>query len=155
MTKDKTQNSKQSWLWILAAAVIITAVVIWSPWAPASSAAPAEAHGQESSLAAAEVPLEITVEEAYRFVEEGAFLLDVRTQEEWDEYHAPQAELIPLDELPARINELPEDQLIVTICRSGNRSAAARDYLLDAGFNPVTSSAGGMQAWASADFPIE
>ena len=155
MAKGKNQNSKQSWIWILAAAVIITAIVIWSPWTPSGSAATAEAQGQQSSLPAEEVPPEISVEEAYRFVEEGAFLLDVRTQEEWDEYHAPQAELIPLDELPARLNELPEDQLIVTICRSGNRSAAARDYLLDAGFNPVTSSAGGMQAWASADFPIE
>ena len=43
------------------------------------------------------LPAEISVEEAYQLVEEGAFLLDVRTLEEWNEFHAPQATLIPQD----------------------------------------------------------
>jgi rhodanese-related sulfurtransferase len=101
------------------------------------------------------LPLEVSVEEAYQLVEEGAFLLDVRTQEEWDEFHAPQATLIPLDELPARVNEVPNDQDVVVICRSGNRSQTGRDILQDAGFTNVASTAGGMNAWAAAGYPTE
>src|SRR4030067_3254391 len=65
---------------------------------------------------------EISVDRAYERYQDGTFVLDVRTQEEWDEYHAPNTTLIPLDQLQARLNELPKDQPIVVVCRSGNRS---------------------------------
>ena len=103
----------------------------------------------------ATLPRDISVTDAYQLVEEGAFLLDVRTQPEWDEFHAPQATLIPLDELASRVNEVPADQDIVVICRSGNRSQTGRDILLDAGLENVTSVNGGMNAWAEAGYPIE
>ena len=77
---------------------------------------------------------------------EGTFVLDVRTPEEWNEFHAPDTTLIPLDELAARVNELPKDQPIVVVCRSGNRSQAGRDILLQAGFN-ATSMSGGLNEW--------
>ncbi len=150
MVKPNKKASKLTWPAVLAAAVLLAAVLVWSPWAPAETAAPAEAQAPS-----AELPLEISVEEAYELVENGAFLLDVRTLEEWDDFHAPQATLIPLDELAGRLNEIPKDELVVIICRSGNRSAVARDYLLDAGFGSVTSSAGGMLAWQAAGFPVE
>ncbi|MBT3389079.1 MAG: rhodanese-like domain-containing protein [Chloroflexi bacterium] len=108
-----------------------------------------------SGGSSAGLPGEITVEEAYQKYEEGAFVLDVRTPEEWAEYHAPDTTLIPLDELPARVNEVPKDQEIVVICRSGNRSQAGRDILLQAGYENVTSSAGGLKAWSAAGYPIE
>ncbi len=108
-----------------------------------------------SNSAASGLPAEISVEEAYQKYQEGAFVLDVRTQEEWDEYHAPNTTLIPLDELPARVNEVPRDQEIVVICRSGNRSQVGRDILKEAGFESVTSSAGGLKAWSAAGYPIE
>lgn len=95
--------------------------------------------GGSASTAASE----ISVDQAYEKYQAGTFLLDVRTQEEWDEYHAPNTTLIPLDELPSRLNELPAGQEIVVICRSGNRSQQGRDILLDAGFN-ATSMAGGL-----------
>ena len=101
------------------------------------------------------LPLEIEVQQAYQMVKDGAFLLDVRTQAEWDEYHAPQAVLIPLDKLPDRLEEIPRKGDIVVICNSGNRSQVGRDILLDAGFERVTSSAGGIQAWAAAGYPTE
>lgn len=99
------------------------------------------------------LPAAISVEEAYQKYSQGTFLLDVRTQEEWDEYHAPDTTLIPLDELPARLNELPRDQEIVVVCRSGNRSQQGRDILLDAGFTQVTSMDGGLKAWRNAGYP--
>lgn len=97
---------------------------------------------------------EVNADAAYQMVQDGAFMLDVRTQEEWDEYHAPMATLIPLDQLQARLNELPKDKEVLVVCRSGNRSQQGRDILLAAGFN-ATSMAGGMKDWYAKGFPIE
>jgi rhodanese-related sulfurtransferase len=97
---------------------------------------------------------EISVDEAYEMYQAGAFVLDVRTQEEWDEYHAPNTTLIPLDVLPSRLNELPKDQEIVVICRSGNRSQEGRDILLEAGFSAM-SMAGGLKEWYASGYPTE
>lgn len=87
--------------------------------------------------------------------DDGAFILDVREQSEWDEFHIPGATLIPLGQLASRVEELPKDQEIVVVCRSGNRSQEGRDILLDAGFDKVTSMAGGVTEWRSEGYPIE
>ncbi len=97
---------------------------------------------------------EVSVDEAYGMVQSGAFVLDVRTQEEWEEYHAPNATLIPLDQLQARINEVPKDQDILVVCRSGNRSQQGRDILLAAGYR-ATSMIGGLKEWYVKGYPIE
>lgn len=107
-----------------------------------------------SSGAGGGLPSTISVDEAYSMYQEGAFVLDVRTVEEWNEYHAPGTTLIPLDELASRVDELPKDQPIVVICRSGNRSQQGRDILLQAGFD-ATSVTGGLNAWRSSGYPIE
>jgi rhodanese-related sulfurtransferase len=101
------------------------------------------------------LPLEISVQEAYDYREDGAFILDVRTQEEWDAGYIPGATLIPLDELPDRLAEVPEGVNIVVVCRSGNRSQTGRDILLNAGFPAVTSMAGGVNEWKALGFPFE
>lgn len=103
----------------------------------------------------ASLPKEISVEEAYSKYQEGVFVLDVRTQEEWNEFHAPNTTLIPLDQLPVRISEVPQDREIVVVCRSGNRSQQGRDILLNAGFKQVTSMTGGLNEWRSKGYPIE
>ena len=107
-----------------------------------------------SSGAGGGLPSAISVDEAYSMYQEGAFVLDVRTVEEWNEYHAPGTTLIPLDELASRVDELPKDQPIVVICRSGNRSQQGRDILLQAGLD-ATSVTGGLNAWRSSGYPIE
>ena len=98
---------------------------------------------------------EITVQQAYDYYQDVTVDLDVRTQEEWDAGHIPGATLIPLDELGNRISELPKGEDIVVICRSGNRSATGRDLLLAAGFENVTSVAGGFNEWVANGFPSE
>ena len=100
------------------------------------------------------LPAEISVDEAYAKYPNGAFFLDVRTQEEWDQFHAPQSTLIPLDQLASRVNEVPRDRPIVVVCRSGNRSQQGRDILLQAGFPQVTSMAGGLTEWRSKGYPV-
>lgn len=97
---------------------------------------------------------EISVDEAYQMYQDGTFVLDVRTQEEWDEYHVPNTTLIPLDELPNRVSEVPQGQKIVVICRSGNRSDDGRDILRQAGYD-ATSVTGGVKEWYAKGYPIE
>jgi rhodanese-related sulfurtransferase len=79
----------------------------------------------------------------------GAWLLDVREPDEWRAGHVPQATHIPLGQLGARTAELPQDQEIYVICRSGVRSARAAQALNGAGWRAV-NVAGGMQDWAAA-----
>ena len=99
------------------------------------------------------LPAFVSVDEAHQMYEEGTFVLDVRTPEEWNEFHAPNTTLIPLDELASRVDELPKDQPIVVICRSGNRSQAGRDILLQAGFD-ATSVNGGLNEWRDTGYPV-
>lgn len=98
---------------------------------------------------------DIGVSEAYNLYQNGAFVLDVRTLEEWNEFHAPNTTLIPLDQLSARVNEVPRDRQIVVVCRSGNRSQEGRDILLNAGFEQVTSMTGGLNEWRASGYPVE
>lgn len=98
---------------------------------------------------------EISVAEAYKLYPDGAFFLDVREVVEWDAGRVPDTANIPLSELESRLSELPTDQDIVVICRSGNRSAEGRDILLDAGFENVTSMAGGVSDWKDAGYPYD
>ena len=97
----------------------------------------------------------VSVNEAFDLAQNGAFVLDVRTLEEWNEFHAPGTTLIPLDQLASRLNEVPRDRQIVVVCRSGNRSQQGRDILLNAGFEQVTSMTGGLNEWRASGFPIE
>ena len=141
--KRKTQNNNFQWWWVVAA-VVVVAVVLGAIWVLQPKDAPAaDAQGNQ-----------ISVTEAYAKYETGVFLLDVREQDEWDEYHAPGTTLIPLGELADRVDELPRDQEIVVICRSGNRSQQGRDILLDAGFTNVSSMAGGLKEWRTAGYPV-
>lgn len=102
----------------------------------------------------ADFQIEVTVAEAYEKYQEGVFFLDVRTPEEWADYHIPNTTLIPLDELESRLDELPRDQEIVVVCRSGNRSQEGRDILLSARLLPTSSMVGGINEWRSAGYPI-
>lgn len=82
-----------------------------------------------------------------------AFLLDVREHDEWQAGHAPTAVHIPMGELGLRQDELPAEQPIVTICRSGNRSAAVVQALTRAGYDAHNLD-GGMHEWVAAGLPI-
>lgn len=80
---------------------------------------------------------------------EDIMLLDVRQPEEYAEQHIPNSILVPLGELPDRIDEIEEyrDKEIVVICRSGNRSGQACMFLTMSGFGHVMNMRGGMLQW--------
>ncbi len=82
------------------------------------------------------------------------YLLDVRQPDEYQAGHIPNATLVPLGELPRRVNELPRDREIICVCRSGNRSSSATRYLISAGYN-ATNLSGGMLDWARAGLPVK
>ena len=111
--------------------------------------------GGGSAPASNELASTISVSDAYSRYQNGAFVLDVRTQEEWNEFHAPNTTLIPLDQLASRLNEVPRDRQVVVVCRSGNRSQQGRDILLNAGFEQVTSMTGGLNEWRASGYPVE
>jgi len=83
----------------------------------------------------------------------GAILLDVREKTEWQAGHAPKARHIPLGQLTARHRELPADRTIITVCRSGARSAQAARLLAAQGHQVINLS-GGMHAWTRAGLPV-
>lgn len=97
---------------------------------------------------------EIDASDAVSLVRGGTPLIDVREPKEWDAGHAPDAYLIPLGELEARLSELPRDREILVICHSGMRSERGARSLIAAGFNAVTV-AGGMVAWAASGGEVE
>lgn len=143
--KQKTKKAPiPLWVWGLAGAVLIALVAffVWRQLNPGTS--PAEAA----------LPVEITVPQAAEKRDQGAFILDVRQPEEWEQFHIPGATLIPLGDLPARLSEVPQDQDVVVVCRTGRRSAEGRDILLAAGYPRVTSMAGGVTEWQAQGLPI-
>ena len=138
----------------LAALAVALVVLIFTAAAcsPAPTAAPAVAD-PESTAAAPGAWQEIDVEQAAAKRDGGAFMLDVRTAEEWNEIHIPGATHIPLDELENRLSEVPKDQEIVVYCRSGNRSKPGAETLVNAGYTNVSSMAGGVKEWKAAGYP--
>ncbi|MBT3442070.1 MAG: rhodanese-like domain-containing protein [Euryarchaeota archaeon] len=85
------------------------------------------------------------------------FLLDVRTQAEWEQDgHLENATLIPHTELESRESELPndKDELILLYCRSGNRSQDAAQTLLDMGFTNLMELETGINGWKDAGLPV-
>lgn len=109
---------------------------------------------QVSNLSAGQYPPEVSVTQASEKRDQGAFLLDVRQPEEWTQFHIPGATLIPLGELPNRLNEVPKDREVVVVCRTGHRSAQGRDILKNAGFTKVTSMTGGVTQWQTQGLPV-
>jgi adenylyltransferase/sulfurtransferase len=103
--------------------------------------------GEERPVEAA-IP-EIQVEELKRRLDAGEdlFVLDVREPHEYQICNIG-GYLIPLSDLPKRVNELDSSREIVAHCKMGGRSAKAAQFLRQAGFQKVHNLKGGIMAWA-------
>ena len=75
-------------------------------------------------------------------------LIDVREPHEYQICKIPYAQLIPLGDIPKRVNELNSADEIVVHCKSGVRSGKAADFLRQAGFKKVKNMKGGILAWS-------
>lgn len=80
-------------------------------------------------------------------------VVDVRYPNEWEAGHIDGAVHIPLDYVYERVGELDPARPVITVCRSGSRSAEAAKELASEGLD-VQNLAGGMEAWAAAGLPI-
>jgi rhodanese-related sulfurtransferase/glyoxylase-like metal-dependent hydrolase (beta-lactamase superfamily II) len=98
-------------------------------------------------------PAEVGPLEAQALLQAGAVLVDVREPEEWHAGHAPQARLVPMGQVEARLGELEGAAQVLVVCRSGGRSAAVTQLLTSRGLNAV-NLAGGMRAWSKAGLPV-
>ena len=92
--------------------------------------------------------------EIAELIASGARLVDVRQSYEFDAARIPGAELIGLDELAERREEIDKDQPTVFYCRTGNRSSMAASAFSQAGYD-VTSLTGGITAWIEDGHEIE
>jgi len=76
------------------------------------------------------------------------FLLDVRENWEYETCHIAGSSLMPMQTIPARIEDLDEDAEIVCICHHGARSLNVAAFLEHHGFSKVSNLTGGIHAWA-------
>jgi rhodanese-related sulfurtransferase len=97
---------------------------------------------------------EVSREEARKMLDEGAQLVDVRADHEWEAGHIGGAKHVPLPELPQRTSEIDQDRPVVVYCRGGNRSSMATAALNDAGYDAVKLTEG-IVGWAGEDLPLE
>jgi len=109
-------------------------------------------NGETNSSASCEIPENmdtITTAELRELLEQDyqGLLIDVREPDEHAIASIEGAQLIPLQTLPERLQELPKDREILVHCKSGRRSAKAVELLLDHGFSRVKNVTGGIDAW--------
>jgi rhodanese-related sulfurtransferase len=142
--KKQTKKRITTLTWLIPVAVVVVAAIVGAIFL----------FNQDKPASESKLPAVMSVSEASQRFSEGAYLLDVRTAAEWNESHVDGAVLIPLEELAARISEVPTDQDVLIICRTGNRSGQARDILRKAGLMRTTSITGGIVAWIDAGLPV-
>lgn len=106
--------------------------------------------GQAEEKKQEEVYMNISAQEAKEIMDttEGYIILDVRTQEEYDERHIPNAILIPDTEIAEKAEEIltDKDQMLLVYCRSGRRSKLAAETLVELGYTNIREF-GGIIDW--------
>jgi rhodanese-related sulfurtransferase len=96
---------------------------------------------------------EVSRDEARKLIDEGAQLVDVRVEHEWEAGHIAGATHLPLDELAERAGEIDRDRVVVLYCRGGTRSTMATTALTDAGYDAAKLSEG-IVGWDEAGLPL-
>jgi rhodanese-related sulfurtransferase len=97
---------------------------------------------------------EVSREEAQKLIDDGAQLIDVRADHEWEAGRIAGAKHMPLAELPERTEEINRDRPVVLYCRGGNRSTMAATALADAGYETAKLTEG-IVGWSEAGMPLE
>ncbi|WP_328392401.1 rhodanese-like domain-containing protein [Nocardia sp. NBC_00416] len=96
----------------------------------------------------------VSAPEAIDAVRDGALIVDVRRHFEWNRTRIPGAVHLPLEQLAAGCEELPDDRLLITFCTGGLRSYGAANLLIDHGFEARNMS-GGLVDWRAAGGVLE
>lgn len=90
-------------------------------------------------------------------LQEGAFLVDVRSQVEVDDVNFDVSNYlhIPLSQFEQRISEIPKDKELIIGCRSGARSLKVTYFLMNHNFKTVSNLQGGLIKWIAKGFPAK
>jgi rhodanese-related sulfurtransferase len=99
-------------------------------------------------------PREVSREELEGLLRDGAQLVDVRADHEWEAGHIAGAAHIPLPELSERAGEIDRERPVILYCRGGSRCEVATEALASAGFDAVKLT-GGIVGWADEGLPLE
>ena len=122
----------------------------------ASQSATAQTVEGLSAEQVAALPVHISVDQAYAAMQSGETLfIDVREQTEYDAGHLPGITLIPMMQVPDRLDEIPTDQQVIVTCHSGNRSGQVADFLINMGYSNVHTMDGGIAEWEASGYPVE
>lgn len=97
---------------------------------------------------------EISRDEARKQIEDGAQLIDVRADHEWEAGRIAGATHLPLAELVERAGEIDKDRPVVLYCRGGNRSSMAAEVLAADGYDAVKLSEG-IVGWEEEGLALE
>jgi rhodanese-related sulfurtransferase len=136
----KTERAPSRLPWLLGGGVLIAAVATLAIVLAGTGGAPGLTTVNVNDLAEATAA--------------GATVIDVREPHEYEAGHVEGALLMPLARTVQLASDLPKDEPVYVICRSGNRSLTASQALVEAGFEDVRNVGGGMIAWQSAGLPI-
>ena len=117
--------------------------VVDAPWAMLTSASHVEA-----------ISVETLESRLLDTRDEPPVVLDVREPDEYEEGHIPGAISVPQAELASRLDEVPRDRLVHTVCWSSKRSLRAAQFLTQVGYPAVVNVAGGTAAWEEAGKPL-
>ena len=101
----------------------------------------------------------IGTDEAKKLIEQGTRVIDVRQPEEWQSGHIAQATLVPLNGIytfgqALKDLHLADDEEVIFVCHSGQRSATASEIALVTGLKKVYNLANGMSGWINRNYPI-
>jgi rhodanese-related sulfurtransferase len=96
---------------------------------------------------------EVSREQAQKLIDDGAQLIDVRVDHEWEVGRIAGATHLPLAELAERAGEIDKDRPVVLYCRGGNRSTMATAALAEAGYDAAKLSEG-IVGWSEAGLPL-
>jgi rhodanese-related sulfurtransferase len=98
----------------------------------------------------------VSPEQAVRLMNDGAFVLDVRTVDEFRTGHLIGAKQISITDLAQKLDSLSEhkEQPTLVYCESGMRSVRACAMMHKAGFTQLNNLSGGLAAWRSANLPL-
>ncbi len=102
----------------------------------------------------------IGTDEARQMIDAGTRVIDVRLPDEWKRGHIPQATLVPIQGIYSfgkalKDLNLPEDEEVIFVCASGQRSATASEIARVAGLKKVYNLANGMHGWVNRRYPVE
>jgi rhodanese-related sulfurtransferase len=94
--------------------------------------------------------------DAVRLLNQGAVLVDVRTQAEFDSGHVIDARHVPQEQLASSAETLKKyrEKVVIICCESGMRSGSAARVLQAQGFTKVVNLRGGLQAWRTENLPL-